>query len=142
MTERYEFLSAPWVAAARAIRDEYQDRLVAAAGATPPPALRMNLTLTDGPDGTTSAHVDTTSGQARLELEHLPQADVSIFTDHETARAIFVAQDGTAAMTAFMSGKIRVEGDLARLLALQAQAMTADPLAAEIATRVKAITAD
>lgn len=142
MTERYQFLSAQWVAAARAIRDEYHDRLAAAAGATPPSAVRMNQTVTDGPDGTILAHLDTTSGQARLELGHLAEADVTITTDYETARSIWVQQDPAAAMTAFMAGKIRVEGDLARLLAMQARAMTPDPLAEEITSRVRAITAD
>lgn len=142
MTERFEFLSAQWVAAARAIRDEYRERLTAAAGATPPPALRMNQTVTDSPEGTIRAHLDTTGGQTSLELGHLPEADVTITTDFSTARSIFVQQDPAAAMAAFMAGKIRVEGDLARLLAMQAQAMTPDPLAMEIASRIKAITAD
>jgi putative sterol carrier protein len=53
-----------------------------------------------------------------------------------------VLQDPAAAMQAFLSGKIRVEGDMAKLMMLQASAMQPDPLAAEVAERVKAITAD
>jgi putative sterol carrier protein len=43
-------------------------------------------------------------------------------------------------MQAFMSGKIKVDGDIAKLLALQS--ITPDPTAAEIASRILAMTAE
>jgi putative sterol carrier protein len=44
-------------------------------------------------------------------------------------------------MQAFMAGKIRVEGDMAKLLALQAAPVGADSSAAEMANRLRDITA-
>jgi putative sterol carrier protein len=44
-------------------------------------------------------------------------------------------------MQAFMAGKIRVEGDMAKLMALQAAPVGADSSAAEMANRLKEITA-
>ena len=43
-----------------------------------------------------------------------------------------------AGMQAFMQGKIKVEGDISKLMALQASG--ADPAAAAVAAEIKAIT--
>lgn len=134
--EQFEFLSTAWIEAARAIRDEYEGRV-----GPPPVAVRMNQVITDSPQGTIQAHLDTSSARTRLELGHLTQPDLTVTTDYATAKALFVQQDPAVAMAAFLSGKIRVEGDMAKLLALQATSMQVDTLAAEVAARVKAITA-
>lgn len=134
--EQFEFLSTAWIEAARAIRDEYEGRV-----GPPPVAVRMNQVITDSPQGTIQAHLDTSSARTQLELGHLTQPDLTVTTDYATAKALFVQQDPAVAMAAFLSGKIRVEGDIAKLLALQATSMQVDTLAAEVAARVKAITA-
>ena len=134
--EQFEFLSTAWIEAARAIRDEYEGRV-----GPPPVAVRMNQVITDSPQGTIQAHLDTSSARTRLELGHLAQPDLTVTTDYATAKALFVQQDPAVAMAAFLSGKIRVEGDMAKLLALQATSIQVDTLAAEVAARVKAITA-
>lgn len=139
---RYPFLSDRWIGEARKIRDE----LSANAPAAPP--LLMNLIVTDVPFGTATmhAHVDSTSGTLDLDEGHLENPEVTVSADYITVRAMLVDQDPAAAMAAFMGGKIRVQGDLAKLLALQAQVGTPDPdarAAAEaVAARIKAITAD
>ncbi len=108
----------------------------------------MNLIVTDVPFGTATmhAHVDSTSGTLDLDEGHLENPEVTVSADYITVRAMLVDQDPAAAMAAFMGGKIRVQGDLAKLLALQAQVGTPDPdarAAAEaVAARIKAITAD
>ncbi len=136
VSETFEFLSAAWIDAARAIRDEYQGRVPA-----PPVALRMNQVITDGPDGTIDAHLDTSGGSTRLELGHVDKPDLTVTTDFATAKAIFVLQDPAAAMQAFMAGKIKVDGDMGKLMMLQASAMQVnDALALEVAERIKAIT--
>jgi putative sterol carrier protein len=43
-------------------------------------------------------------------------------------------------MQAFMSGKVKVEGDMSKILAMQAQQAQAGPLAAEVLARVKDMT--
>jgi len=133
VSDKFEFLSEAWIEAARAIRDEFEGRAPA-----PPVALRMNQVITDGPDGTIEAHLDTTSGRTALELGHVADPDLTI----TTAKAVFALADPAAAMQAFMAGKIRIEGDLSKLMMLQASAIQPEPLAAEVTARVKAITAD
>jgi hypothetical protein len=125
------FLSEAWIIAARAIKDRHRD--------LPPPTVvvKMNLTITDvafSESTTLLAHVDTTGGSAIVELGHLEAPHVSLTTDYDTARSLFVAQDQALAMQAFMAGKIRVQGDLSKLLALQTAPQ--DPHVAEITSKM------
>ncbi len=131
----YPFLSDEWIEAARAIREEYR-------GKTPAPAhtVKMNQIITDVPfgDGTIHAHMDTTSGEVELELGHLDDADVTVTLDYATAKAILVEGNPQAGMQAFMAGKIKVEGDMTKLMAM-GQAPP-DPVAVEVATKIQEIT--
>jgi hypothetical protein len=138
VAEKHRFLSPEWIAAAKEIRAEYGDR-----PRNPGVSVRMNQVITDAPGGDDiHAHLDTSGGDLVVELGHIEAPDLSITTDYATARAIFVNQDAAAGMQAFLSGKIKVEGDMAKLLVMQAQAANIDPMAAEIANRVKDITSD
>jgi len=131
----HAFLSDEWIAAARAVREAH------ARPESSAPVVRMNLTVTAVPfgDGTVESRLDTSSGSAEMELGHLENPDVSVTTDYETAKTIFVLQDAAAGMQAFMSGKVVVQGDMMKLMALNA-AVAADPRAAEVADAIKAIT--
>jgi putative sterol carrier protein len=61
--------------------------------------------------------------------------------DYETAKAVLVDGNMQIAMQAFMAGKIKAEGDLTKLMALQASGVSAvDPTAAEIAKRIQDLT--
>lgn len=137
---QYPFLSDKWIAEAKKIRDEFGH----AVPETPP--IAMNLVVNEVPFGSGSidAHVNSSSGRLALDHGHLDKPDVSITTDYATAKALFVDQNPAAAMQAFMSGKIRVQGDLGKLLALQEMVGGGNEgdvtLAKEIADRVKGIT--
>ncbi len=113
----YPFLSEEWIAEARKIRAELAPPPID--GATPPTSVRMNQVITDVPfgTGTLDAHLDTSSGTLEMETGHLDHADVTVTLDYLTAKAIFV--DGTldAGMKAFMEGRVRVQGDMAKLIA-------------------------
>jgi SCP-2 sterol transfer family len=139
VADKHRFLSPEWITAAKAIREEYRDR-PRSGGVT----IRMNQVITDAPGGEEiHAHLDAAEGDVVVDLGHLDGPDLTITTDYATARAIFVNQDAAAGMQAFMSGKIKVEGDMAKLLMMQAQGASGiDPVAAEIASRVKDITSD
>ncbi len=137
----YPFLSDEWIAEARRIREEYRS------SERPQPVVanpvRMNQVITDVPFGSGSldAHIDTTSGELEIDAGHLEEPDVTVTLDYETAKAVFV--DGTmeTAMQAFMAGKVRVQGDLPKLIAaVQQQASPLTPEAGEIARRIKEIT--
>lgn len=133
----YPFLSEEWMAEAKKIRDEY-------AGKSAPIAqtMKMNQIITEVPfgDGTINAHMDSTSGEMEMELGHLEVAEVTITIDYATAKAIFVDGNPQAGMQAFMSGKIKVQGDMTKLMAMGQAAP--DPAAAEVAAKIKKITSD
>jgi putative sterol carrier protein len=136
---QYQFLSEEWMGEARKIRAEYE-------GKAPeiPVSVRMNQVITDVPfgDGVINAHLDTSAGQMELELGHLETPDLTVTMEYATARAILVDGDAAAAMQAFMGGRIKVDGDITKMMALQAAGAGAvDPVAAEIAQRLQSITA-
>ena len=111
----YKFLSAEWVEEARKIREELDSPAAA------PQPVKMNLVITDVPfdDGTVDAHMDTTSGELVLETGHVEGPDVTATLDYETAKAMMVDANPQAAMQAFMAGKIKLQGDMTKAMALQ-----------------------
>src|SRR5271165_6043382 len=113
----YPFLSDEWVDEAHRLRLEYEGRIPAI-----PHAVRMNLVVTEVPfgDGDIDAHVDTTGGQLFVDSGHIDDPDLTVTVPYATARAI------------------RVEGDMAKLIALQGTAP--DPAALEMAGRLRAMT--
>ena len=133
---KYEFLTEEWIDAAKAIRDEH-------AGDAPPPvhSVRMNQIITEVPfgEGELKAHMDTSDGKIEMDLGHLTEADLTVTLDYETAKAILVDGNPQAGMQAFMAGKIKVDGDMTKLMAMQQGPV--DPAAAEVATKIQEITA-
>ncbi|HEV3213834.1 MAG TPA: SCP2 sterol-binding domain-containing protein [Acidimicrobiales bacterium] len=134
-TERYEFLSDEWLGAVKALRDEY-----AAEGATAPVELRANLVVTEVPFSSSDvlAHVDTSKGGLVIEQGHLAAPDLTVQVDWATAKALLVDGNPSAAMSAFMEGKIRIEGDVAKLMSLQSGIV--DASTQQAARRIRALT--
>ena len=135
---KYKFLSDEWSAEARKIREEFAGK-----GTPPAHAVRMNQIITDVPtdvaeSGTIDAHMDTSGGEVELDTGHLENPDLTVTLDYETAKAIIVDQNPQAGMQAFMAGKIKVQGDMTKLMAMQSGAP--DATAQEVATRIKEIT--
>ena len=134
---QYPFLSDEWLDAAKSIREEY-------AGKAQPPAhaVRMNQIITEVPfgEGTIEAHMDTSGGEMTMDMGHLENPDLTVTLDYPTAKAILVDGNPQAGMQAFMAGKIKVQGDMTKMMALQSG--TPDPTKAEIAAKIKEITSD
>jgi putative sterol carrier protein len=88
----------------------------------------MNLVITEAPfgEGTVEAHMDTTNGEVHLDLGHVDAPDVTATLDYATAKAMMVDADPRAGMQAFMAGKIKLQGDMTKALALQSGAPNAD----------------
>jgi putative sterol carrier protein len=131
-----QFLSQEWLDAAKNIREKYADQ-------SPPVAhqIRMNQVITGVPfedSGEVRVFMDTSEGQMKLDRGELENPDVTVTTDYETARKIFVDQDPAAGMQAFMAGKIKVQGDMTKLMAMQAT--PPDDAAKAIAQEIKDIT--
>lgn len=133
----HQFLSDEWMTAAKAIRAKY-------AGQTPKVtiSIRMNQVITDVPfgDGTVKSFLDTSSGEVVMDLGELETPDLTVTTDWDTARKVFVDQDQAAGMQAFMGGKIKVQGDMMKMMAMQT-GMPQDDLTKQIAEEIKGITA-
>jgi hypothetical protein len=132
----HPFLSTTWMDAAKAIRSNY-------AGQAPKitAVIRINQVITDVPfgDGTINSYMDTSSGEMEVELGELENPDATVTTDWATARAIFGLNDQAAAMQAFMGGKIKVAGDMMKMMAMQTSIPQSD-ITAKIAEEIKNIT--
>ena len=138
MAETYQFLSKAWMDAAKEIRDTMPHPDVPSVG-----LMKMNLNVTETPfDSDVQGHIDTSDGEILIEDGHLEGPDLTVTIEYETARSIFVNLDFTAAMQSFMAGKIQVQGDITKLLAMQSPGAEPDPQAVAIAEAVRAITAD
>ena len=134
---QYPFLSDEWLEAAKKIREEHAGAVTA-----PAHAVRMNQIITEVPfgEGTIEAHVDTSGGEMDMDTGHLENPDLTVTLDYATAKAILVDGNPQAGMQAFMAGKIKVQGDMTKMMAMQSGAP--DPAQAEIAAKIKEITAD
>ena len=132
------FLSDEWFEAAQALREQY-------AGQMPEPVMevRINQVITDVPfgDGIVYAYIDTSGGRTIIELGEIEEPDAVVMTDYDTARVMIVDQDPALAMQAFIEGKVKVQGDMMKLMAVQAQAAQhTSEAAAQLAEELRAIT--
>lgn len=139
---RYAFLTDEWIEAARRLREQYENRL-------PQPVLatRINVNVTDVPhldDGVMAGHIDTSEGQTIIEHGHLDDVELTVTVDYDTAKAAFVTRNQQKVMESFLTGKILVEGDASRLLALQATPPNlgpdVEPLLIEMYDKLNALT--
>jgi hypothetical protein len=114
---KYQFLSDGWVTEARRLRAEAKDPGDLGEVASPVP-VRVNLVVTEVPfqPAPLDAHVDTSSGYLEIDAGHLDHPDVTISMAYGTARSMFVAGDIQTVMQAFLGGRIKVDGDLSKLL--------------------------
>jgi hypothetical protein len=128
----YQFLSDEWIDAAKKIRDEFDGSVAA------PQPVKMNLVITEVPfgDGSVQAHMDTTTGELQLDTGHVDGADVTATLDYATAKAMMVDNNPQAGMQAFMAGKIKLQGDMTKAMALSSGA-PADPV---LQAKIKEIT--
>ncbi len=76
--------------------------------------LGLQFTVTGGPGGDTSYFLQVADGSANLELGDLPDFDASVTSDYESASAI--SQGDLNVQMAFMTGKIKVGGNMAKVM--------------------------
>ena len=138
----HPFLSPEWIVEARKIRDEFKGRTTTAAE-----EVKANVVVTAPPfeGGDIEGHVDTTAGSITIDSGHLPDPELTVTTDYETAFALFVDRDPAKVMESFLMGKILITGDVAKVMAFAAEPPPAEAddieMANEIAARLSAITA-
>jgi hypothetical protein len=124
------FLSEPWF-------DEVA-KLMASAGDLKLPApmrnVKVNVTIKRAAGGDVPAFVE----DGVVARGHRAGADATITLDEALARKLFVEADAAAGVQAFLEGQLTVEGDLAKVVAMQ----TAEPSAEQkaLAKKIAAIT--
>ena len=74
----------------------------------------LQFEVTEGPSGDISYYLTIADGSAAMETGELDGADVSISSTYETAAAMFKGELNT--QMAFMTGKIKVAGNMAVLM--------------------------
>lgn len=112
---KHEFLSDDWF-------DELQ-KLVDAHGVDTPAhaQMKMNLVVIETPfPNDVEFHMGSEDGKPLMGKGHLDPADLTLTTDYATAKEVFVAGNPQAGMQAFMAGKVKVQGDMTKLMAAQA----------------------
>lgn len=116
MSEKHAFLSDGWIAAVEKIVSEQGAGTTGAHGNTV-----VNLVVTDTPFGEDRQfHMGTVDGSAVMGGGHRDGADVTLTTDYSTAKDVFISGNQQAGMQAFMAGKVKVQGDMTKLMAQQA----------------------
>ena len=126
----HQFLSDDWLTEVKKIGDEFRDE------STPGADITVNVTVTDTPEGDRELHLNAgTFGPG-----HIEGAPTKLTLPYEVAKDMFVNGNQQAAMQAFMSGQIKVEGDMSKLMAMQGGAAPG-PEQQAFQERMKAITA-
>jgi hypothetical protein len=132
----YEFLSNDWLDEVDKIRAEFP--APEAPAGVDVQDLKINVTVTGGPDGDVEGHLVGTN----LERGHFDGAPTKITLPYDVAKSMFIDGNQQAAMQAFMSGQIKVEGDMTKLMAMQGgAAATPPPELVAMQEKIKEITA-
>ena len=76
--------------------------------------LTLQFVVTDAPDGEIRYHITVADGAAALASGTLDDADATITNTYETA--VGISQGELNTQMAFMTGKLKVEGNMAKLL--------------------------
>ncbi|MDQ1502569.1 MAG: hypothetical protein QOD57_296 [Actinomycetota bacterium] len=105
----YPFLSDAWFDAVESLRDK------APAAPEEVADLAVNMVVIGGPDGDRTLHF----AEGRFDRGLVDGAPTTVTVPHRVARAMLVDLDPQVAITAFMTGEIRVEGDFTKLMELQ-----------------------
>lgn len=128
----HPFMSDPWLDAVEALREEAPE---------PPVAMKdlvLNIVVAGGPDGDKEVHLS--GGQFGRGL--VDEAPTKLTVPHDVAKAIFIDGNQQAGLQAFMGGQIKVEGDMSKLMAMQAGAgAVPTPEQAAFQEKLQALTA-
>ena len=106
-----KFLSEDWAAEATGALQAH-DQFKASAD------MSLQFVVSDSPNGEVKFYMDASSDDPVQAIGGMENADVTISSDYETATAIFSGELNT--QMAFMTGKIKVAGNLAKLMTQQA----------------------
>ena len=126
----HEFLSDSWFSEVETLRTAANPEVPAAIK-----DLVINVEVTGGPSGPVEARMAAGS----LEKGFAPDAPTKLIISHDVARKMMVEGDQAAAMQAFMSGQIKVEGDMSKIMAMQGAGAPSEA-AKKLANQIKEMT--
>jgi hypothetical protein len=124
----YTFLSDEWLTEVQKLAEE------SGGSSGFPDTITLNMVVTGGPQGDRELHVEGGKFQAGLV-----EAPTKLTVPYDVAKKMFVMGDQSAAMQAFMSGQIKVEGDMSKLMAMQGQGGGGNP---DLQKKMQEITAE
>ena len=124
---------------ARFLTTEWADAVVAALKASDDVRsaltdvhLTMQQVVTDAPDGEVKYWTRFDDGNVEAAIGEAPDADVTITQDYETAAAMNRGE--LNAQAAFMQGKLKVTGNMGKLLQNQGAVSATGPVLASVPT--------
>jgi putative sterol carrier protein len=107
-----QFLTDEWTSAAQAAMNA-DEGFVSAIGKH---TARLQQVVT-APDGEKRYYVKLEDGKAEVAMGDVENPDATITQDYDTAKGISTGE--LSAVAAYMSGKLRVQGDLMKLMTMQ-----------------------
>ena len=120
-----KFLTEEWANTMTDALNSSEDFQSAAAGQ----AVKLQQVVTDTPDGGEAKYYFTLDGgKAQVALGEIPDAEATLTQSYETAVAI--TKQELNAQNAFMQGKLKISGNMMKLMQLQG-VFNAMPKAAE-----------
>jgi putative sterol carrier protein len=106
------FLTDEWTSAAQAAMNADEGFVTAIGKHT----ARLQQVVT-APDGEKRYYVKLEDGKAEVAMGDVDNPDATITQDYDTAKGISTGE--LSAVAAYMSGKLRVQGDLMKLMTMQ-----------------------
>jgi hypothetical protein len=125
------FLSDAWFDDVEKLRTEAPE---------PPAAVKdlvLNIVVSGGPEGDKEIHM----AAGNFERGLAEGAPTKLTVPFAVAKSMFIDGNQQAGMQAFMSGQIKIEGDMSKLMAMQAGGGPT-PEQEAFTAKIKAITAD
>ena len=120
-----KFLTEEWASAMTDALNSSEDFQSAASGQ----AVKLQQVVTDTPDGgETKYYFTLDGGKAQVAVGEIPDAEATLTQSYETAVAI--TKQELNAQNAFMQGKLKISGNMMKLMQLQG-VFTAMPKAAD-----------
>ena len=120
-----KFLTEEWASTMTDALNSSEDFQSAASGQ----AVKLQQVVTDTPDGGEAKYYFTLDGgKAQVSLGEIPDAEATLTQSYETAVAI--TKQELNAQNAFMQGKLKISGNMMKLMQLQG-VFNAMPKAAE-----------
>lgn len=126
----FEFLSDEWFTEVEKLREAAGDLEIPAQMAD----MELNLKVT-----TDDGDVEMSLNKGNLERGSIEGAATTIILPADMARKLFIEQDQSAAMQGFMSGQIKVEGDMSKMMSMQSVQPSAKQQ--ELTEKIAAMTA-